>query len=65
MDSRILAAANVKKLKGYLGVIKDGTDSSARWVEHTPSPRFAIYNADTLTDPIDDVVMDKDRIQSP
>ena len=46
-------------------ITQDGTVDSVPWVDHTPNPRFAIYdtNGDNTTDPstwVDDVVLDKE-----
>lgn len=46
-------------------ITQDGTVDSVPWVDHTPNPRFSIYdtNGDNTTDPstwVDDVVLDKE-----
>ena len=38
----------------------DGTDTSVPWTDHPQNRRFAIYKAGTLTNPNDDLVLDKE-----
>jgi len=40
--------------------MEDGTDKSVKWIDHSPNPRFAIYDSNTPTDEADDVVLDKE-----
>jgi hypothetical protein len=41
-------------------ITQDGTANSVNWVDHTPNPRFAIYDPGTPGDDTDDVVLDKE-----
>lgn len=41
-------------------ITQEGTAKSVNWVDHTPKPRFAIYDAGTPGDETDDVVLDKE-----
>ena len=42
------------------GITHPGTDESVSWVDHSPNPRFAIYDSGTPADETDDVVLDKE-----
>jgi hypothetical protein len=41
-------------------ITKDGTAKSVEWVDHTPNPRFAIYDPGTPEDELEDLVLDKE-----
>jgi hypothetical protein len=41
-------------------ITQDGTDTSVKWVNHAPNPRFAIYDSGTPGYNLDDLVLDKE-----
>ncbi|MBL7226262.1 MAG: DUF1566 domain-containing protein [Desulfobacteraceae bacterium] len=41
-------------------ITQDGTGDSIKWVDHEPNPRFAIYDAGTPGNDLDDLVFDKE-----
>lgn len=41
-------------------ITKSGSALSVNWVDHTPNPRFAIYDSGTPGDNTDDIVLDKE-----